>query len=110
MTDGLVLRDNAGHNRLLYRFSAYSDVLYKAFYQIVYHSKKDISVFIAMADSLIVAASIAPEMRRDTIWKTFLYIVEGIEEGELKSLDQEFLQQKAHELAELTGNEQVGIV
>src|SRR5690606_1167492 len=65
MTDGLVLTDETGHNRLLYRFSSYSDILYKAFYQIVYHSKKDISVFIAMANSLIVAASIAPEMRHD---------------------------------------------
>lgn len=110
MTDGLVLTDETGHNRLLYRFSAYSDILYKAFYQIVYHSKKDISVFIAMANSLIVAASIAPEMRHDAIWKIMLYILEGISGGELKSLDREFLQQKVDELAELTGHEKVIIV
>lgn len=110
MTDGLVLTDEAGHNRLLYRFSAYSDILYKAFYQIAYHSKKDVSVFIAMADSLIVAASIAPEMRHETIWKTMQYILESLGEGELKSLDQEFLQQKVDELAALTGHEKMRIV
>jgi uncharacterized membrane protein len=47
-TDGLVLTDEAGNNRLLYRSSSSSDILYKAFNQIIHHSEGDISVFSAI--------------------------------------------------------------
>src|SRR5690606_8838677 len=56
-TDGLVLTDERGNNRLLYRFESYSDILYKTFYQISYHSKKDVSVHSSMTDALIVTAA-----------------------------------------------------
>lgn len=106
-TDGLVLTDKKGKSRLLYRFSSFSDILYKAFYQITYHSKQDISVFSAMTDALIVAASIAPEIRHETIWKTELYILEALQDVDLKSLDREYLQKRVDELAAITGNETV---
>ncbi|MGI2329452.1 DUF2254 domain-containing protein [Planococcus sp. YIM B11945] len=98
-TDGLVLTDDAGKNRVLYRFSSYSDIVYRAFYQISYQGRSDISVLSAMTDSLIIAAATAPDMRHDTIWKTQLHIIEGLNEAALKSLDWKLLQAKINELA-----------
>jgi uncharacterized membrane protein len=106
-TDGLVLTDESGNNRLLYRFESYSDILYKTFYQISYHSKKDVSVHSSMTDALIVTASLAPKLRYDTIWKIQLYLLEAINDGELKTLDREFLQKKIDELAGITGHPSV---
>ncbi|MCP2036226.1 putative membrane protein [Planomicrobium sp. HSC-17F08] len=106
-TDGLVLTDERGNNRLLYRFESYSDILYKTFYQISYHSKKDVSVHSSMTDALIVTAALAPELRYDTIWKIQLYLLEAINDGELKTLDRDFLQKKVNELADITGHESI---
>lgn len=108
-TDGLVLTDGAGNNRVLYRFPAFSDILYKTFYQISYHTKQDISVFSAMTDALIVTASLAPELRHDTIWKTELYILEALQDVDIKSLDRDYLQQKVDELADITQKETVKV-
>ncbi|MDN7247355.1 DUF2254 domain-containing protein [Planococcus shenhongbingii] len=106
-TDGLVLTDEAGNNRLLYQFESYSDILYKTFYQISYHSKKDVSVHSSMTDALIVTAALAPALRYDTIWKIQLYLLEAIDDGELKTLDRDFLQKKVNELARITGQHSV---
>lgn len=64
-------------------------------------------MFSAMTDALIVAASIAPDIRHETIWKTELYILEALQDVELKSLDREYLQKRVDELAAITGNETV---
>lgn len=108
-TDELVLEDKQGNKRVLYRFSAYQDILYRTFYQISYHGKNDISVISSMTDSLLIAASLAPKMRHETIWEIQQYLMEGINEQELKSMDRHFLQQKLDELAKLTGQPAIQI-
>lgn len=108
-TDELVLEDRQGNKRVLHRFSAYQDILYRTFYQISYHRKNDISVISSMTDSLLIAASLSPEMRHETIWEIQQYLMEGINEQELKSMDRHFLQQKLDELAKLTGQPAIQI-
>ena len=66
-------------------------------------------MFSAMTDALIITASLAPEMRHETIWKMELYILEALRDVEIKSLDREFLQQKVDELASITENEPVEV-
>lgn len=62
-----------------------------------------------MTDSLLIAASLSPEMRHETIWEIQQYLMEGINEQELKSMDRHFLQQKLDELAKLTGQPAIQI-
>lgn len=108
-TDGLVLTDDQENNRVLYRFSAYEDILYRTFHQISYHGKNDISVISSMTDSLLIAASLAPQERYEAIWKIQLYLLEGINEQELKSIDRDYLQQKLNNLADHTGHPEIQI-
>jgi uncharacterized membrane protein len=101
-TDDLVLTDNQEENRVLYRFSSYREILYRTFYQLSYQGRSDISVISSMTEALIIAAALAPKMRHATIWKTQLYILEGINKEVLKRADWEFLQDKVDELAAMT--------
>ncbi|TWT11137.1 DUF2254 domain-containing protein [Planomicrobium sp. CPCC 101079] len=101
-TDDLVLADTRNQNRIHYRFASYREILYRTFYQLSYQGRNDISVISSMTESLTVAAALAPKMRHETIWKTQLYILEGINDEALKDADWEFLQSKIDELAEMT--------
>ncbi|TWT24263.1 DUF2254 domain-containing protein [Planomicrobium sp. CPCC 101110] len=101
-TDDLVLADSKDKIRVQYRFASYREILYRAFYQLSYQGRNDISVISSMTEALTVAAALAPEMRHETIWKTQLYILEGVNNEALKEADWEFLQTKIDELAEIT--------
>lgn len=101
-TDNLVLSDSKEKIRVQYRFASYREILYRAFYQLSYQGRNDISVISSMTEALTVAAAIAPKMRHETIWKTQLYILEGVNNEALKEADWEFLQSKIDELAEIT--------
>ncbi|WKA55879.1 DUF2254 domain-containing protein [Planococcus shixiaomingii] len=108
-TDDLVLTDDQEINRVLYRFSPYRDILYRAYYQLSYQGRSDISVISSMTESLTVTAALAPKMRHETIWKTQLYILEGINKEALKEADWAYLQKKVDELAEMTAQKTVDL-
>ncbi|PSL30603.1 putative membrane protein [Planomicrobium soli] len=108
-TDDLVLADDKGKNRVMYRFSPYREILYKAFYQISYQGRSDISVISSMAESLTVTAALAPDWRHETIWKTQLHILEGINGDALKEADWNYLQSKVDELASITKQQPVDV-
>ena len=92
-----------GGERILYRFPAYKNILYKTFYQISHYGKEDISVLISILESLKVAAELAPQRHHQELWETHGYILEGVDTVGLKSFDHEALQEKVDQLAEATG-------
>lgn len=101
-TDDLILTDSTGNKRVLYRFLPYREILYKAFYQMSYQGRNDISVISSMTESLLIAAAIAPDWRHKTVWLTQLYILEGINHEALKEADWAYLQKKVDDLALMT--------
>lgn len=88
--------------RVLYRFPTYKNVLYKTFYQLSHYGKEDISVLIAIIESLTVAAELVPKRHYEALWDTHSYILEGVDTHQLKSLDLETLQGKVDHLAKST--------
>ncbi|ANU11656.1 hypothetical protein A1A1_01633 [Planococcus antarcticus DSM 14505] len=92
-----------GEERVLYRFPVYKSILYKTFYQLSHYGKEDVSVLITMLESLKVAAEIAPQQHHQELWETHAYILEGVDNEELKSFDHEALQEKVDQLAKATG-------
>ena len=101
-TDGWVLADPKGQNRVRYNFPTYSTILYQTFYQIAHYGKNDISVLSAMSESLKVAARSAPSERYETLWEMQKYILDGVNFDRMKSLDHVHLQKKVDALAKIT--------
>lgn len=98
-TEPQVMSDGEGKGRVLYCFPSYSSLLYEVYYQLVHYGKEDISVMSSIMESLEIAAQIAREERHGDLWKIQVYILESLEGQQLKSLDQEYLQEKMDGLA-----------
>lgn len=99
-----------GEKRVLYRFPAYKNILYKTYYQLSHYGKEDISVLISIMESLKVAAEIAPEQNHQELWETHGYILENVDTAGLKSLDHEALQEKVDQLAVATGKHSYNLI
>ena len=109
-THGWVMTDSKGHNRVLYNFSSYKNILYTTFYQISKYGNADISVLAHMTDSLKGAAKSAPSMRHESLWEIQKYILDGLDCREMKKMDREYLQQKIDELADLTKQKRINLI
>lgn len=105
-----VLLDQEGAGRVLYPYPAFKEILYKVYYQFAYYGKDDVSVLGAITDSLIIAAESLPEKRFSDIWDIQLYVFEGVETEDLKSLDRLFLQKKLDILAYKIGKRKVNLL
>lgn len=88
-----------GDDNVLYRFPSYKKTLYKIFHQLSHYGKEDISVLIAILDSLKVAAELAPQYHREDLWGIHSYVLEGVDIQGLKVFDQEALQDRIDLLA-----------
>ncbi|MBD8016445.1 DUF2254 domain-containing protein [Planococcus wigleyi] len=96
--------------RVLYRFPSYKNILYNTFYQLSHYGKEDISVLTSMMESLKVAAELAPCQHHQELWEVHGYILENIDQNQLKSYDHIALQRKVDQLAEATGRHSYNIL
>lgn len=101
-TGTLFLTNKEGESLIKYQIPSYQTILYNVYFQLSHYGKEDISVLYSMTDSLKVAAKIAPSRHHETIWKMQLYVLEVLEDQNLKSYDHEALQKKLDELAAAT--------
>lgn len=98
-----------GEEQVLYRFPSYKKTLYKTFHQLSHYGKEDISVLIAILDSLKIAAEVGPNRHHLELWETHIYVFDGVDIQGLKTLDQETLQEKLDELAKATNQHSYNI-
>ncbi|WP_422122694.1 DUF2254 domain-containing protein [Planococcus sp. X10-3] len=109
-TGGLVFTDEEKNGRVLYPLPEFEEILYQIYYQLAYYGRDDISVLSAITDSLIVAAESTPSGRHEDLWNIQLYVLEGIDTAELKSLDRKFLQAKLNSLSDHLGQSSVNLM
>lgn len=105
--DYFVFADEDGTDRLCYSLRPFQKVLYQTFFQLRHYGKEDVSVLASITESLIIAAQLSSERVQSDLWKMQLYIIEGMDQNELLSLDRAFYQEKIDELARTTGKETV---
>lgn len=109
-TDEVVLTDKDGNGRILYAYPDFKEILYKVYYQFAYYGKEDISVLAALSDSLIITAESVPEKRYSDLWDIQLYVLEGVDTKNLKSMDRQFLQKKLDILADKVNKRTVNLL
>lgn len=109
-TDAVVLTDQEGNGRIMYPYPEYQEILYKVYYQFAYYGKEDISVLGALTDSLIITAESVPEKHHSDLWDIQLYVLEGVDTKNLKSMDRLFLQKKIDILAEKVNKRTVNLL
>lgn len=101
----LIFMDKDENQRVKLAIHSFDEVLYNTFNQLSHYGKGDISVLGSMSDALINAAQHAPLESKLDIWRIQLYIIEGMDEQEIKSLDCVFYQKKIDYLAKIVGQE-----
>ncbi|MCM3612352.1 DUF2254 domain-containing protein [Planococcus sp. MERTA32b] len=109
-TDEVVLIDRDGNGRILYPYPDFKEILYKVYYQFAFYGKEDISVLGALSDSLIITAESVPEEHYGDLWDIQLYVLEGVDTKNLKSMDRLFLQKKLDILAERVNRRTVNLL
>ena len=65
----------------------------KAFYQIRYYGKNDVSMLYAMIDVLYNIAVVSKQPIKQKVWKFHYYIMDVVDWDSLSDLDREHLQQ-----------------
>ncbi len=83
-------------------FSAY---LYKSFYQIRHYGKQDISIVSSIIEALIYVATRNDDNIKKDVWNFSEYIIEGLKQETLLSLDKKFMSEKLDLLASITGHQ-----
>ena len=106
----LQMETEEDENAVLYTFFSYKELLYNIFYQVSHYGEEDISVLAAVTESLKVAAEMGLPCHHEALWDMELYLLEGVETDQLKSLDREFLQSKIDELAEAVDRRPVNLL
>lgn len=109
-TDQVVLTDKDGTGRILYPYPDFKEILYKVYYQFSYYGKEDISVLGALTDSLIITAESVDEKHHNDLWDIQLYMLEGVDTENLKSMDRLFLQKKLDILADRVNKRTVNLL
>lgn len=106
----VVLIDKDGNGRILYPYPDFKEILYKVYYQFAYYGKEDVSVLAALSDSLIITAESVREKHHGDLWDIQLYVLEGVDTKNLKSMDRLFLQKKLDTLAEKVNKRTVNLL
>lgn len=109
-TGALVFTDNENKGRVLYPCPEFESIIYKVYYQVAFYGKDDISVLSAITDSLMVAAESTPQSHHEDLWDIQLYVLEGIDPADFKSLDRKYLQRKLDNLSDQVGMSTVNLV
>lgn len=104
---GGVFYDSKDVPRIIYPVHPFNEVLHKTFFQLRHYGKEDISVLAAITDSLIIAAELSDKEVYADLWDMQLYIIEGMNQSSMLSLDRKFYQRKIDMLAKITEKETV---
>ncbi|WP_423802498.1 DUF2254 domain-containing protein [Neobacillus sp. SAB-20_R2A] len=83
--------DKQGNLRLITKQLLFSDYLYLSFYQIRHYGQEDISIIRAILKALTVIAETNDSTIKNTVWEFTAYILEGIQDKKLISLDRRYL-------------------
>nr|WP_263323587.1 DUF2254 domain-containing protein [Neobacillus sp. Marseille-Q6967] len=97
----LIYKDEQNIVRVIVPQKPFEEILYSTFYQISHYSSEDISVILAILESLIMIAENSKNGIRKTVIEFSQYILEGVNEHQLKQLDQKKLQQNISKLKSL---------
>jgi uncharacterized membrane protein len=95
--------DDERNLRIIMEQPSFQMYLYKSFFQIRHYGKEDVSILAAILESLILIAERNDDIIQKEVWKFTEYIVEGIHQETLLSLDKQYLQEKLNLLAKKTG-------
>jgi uncharacterized membrane protein len=96
--------DQERNLRLILEKSTYSDYLYRCFYQIRQYGSNDISVLSSLIDALTFIAESNYVKVKEIIWEFSQYIIEGIDQQSLLSLDKRYINDKLKGLSRATGH------
>ncbi|RNF39431.1 DUF2254 domain-containing protein [Planococcus salinus] len=103
------IENKEGEKVILYPFFSYKEILYHVYYQVSHYGKEDISVLAAVTESLGIAAAMGDSRHHEALWNMELYVLEGLEAQQLKTLDRDFLQKKIDELADAVNKRPVNL-
>ena len=90
--------------RVMLEQPAFSDYLYKSFYQIRHYGAEDVSVLSAIIQALLLIAVSNHESIKNKIWEFTLYIIEGINQQPVLQLDKRYLNEQLQALARATAH------
>jgi uncharacterized membrane protein len=90
--------------RVIYKKPEFSDFLYKCFFQIRQYGFSDISVLSAGIRALTLVAESNSHTIKEDVWEFTSYIIEGIDQKSLLSLDKRYINSQLKALAIATGH------
>ncbi|MDG5790052.1 DUF2254 domain-containing protein [Evansella sp. AB-P1] len=93
------LNDSNRNLRVMMDRADFSDYLYKSFYQIRQSGFNDISVLSAGIKALTFIAENNSKKIKEVIWEFAEYIIEGIDEEKLLTLDRKYINRQLEKLA-----------
>lgn len=100
------INDENRNLRIILQQPDYGEYLYKAFYQIRFYGKSDISIITALFKALIEIAEKSDEDIKKEVRCFAEYIIEGLQNETLLSLDKRYLNEKIKLLAKKTGQKE----
>ena len=96
--------DDERNLRVIYNKPDFSDFLYQCFFQIRQAGFSDISVLSAGIKALTLVAQSNPKHIKEIVWEFAEYIIEGIDQDSLLSLDKRYVNKLLEALANTTGH------
>lgn len=86
-----IIFDESGNIRIITEPFLFSDYLYFCFYQIRHYGNEDISIIRAILKAFIFIAESNNSIIKQSVWEFSAYIMEGIQQKTLLSLDRRYL-------------------
>lgn len=96
--------DTSRNLRVIYQKPEFKDYLYKCFFQIRQYGFADISVLSAGIKALTLIAESNSQTIKEDVWEFTSYIIEGIDQKVLLSLDKRYINNQLKALANATGH------
>ena len=97
--DGVItMHDEYRHPRLKVTLFSFNHILYNTYYQIVHYGKGDISVILAIMDSLIMIDREVNTKRKHIVYDFHKYVIHGMEMDQMQEWDLYYLNEKIETL------------
>lgn len=95
--------------RLTMKYADFDELLYIAYYQIIYYGDGDQSILTAILESLCLLVESNIKIKRK-IWNFAKYLIDGFDKKELESLDKKYINFKIDKLSRLTGEDKKELI
>jgi uncharacterized membrane protein len=104
------INDDDRSLRIMMEQPDFATYLYKSFYQIRHYGREDISVLSSIIQSLTLIAERNDDLIKKEVWNFSQYILEGLKQETLLSLDKRYLNEKLSILAKKTGQKKENVL